>query len=196
MRERVQSIVRELVASDDVNDALLSVQEMGAANVDERLVEEAFMQALDMKKDAQRAALSRLLLALHQRGALSSEHVERAVERLLPAMDDIAIDLPHCEDHVALLLALLTLGGAVRLSFLRPSLLSALSHENPAAAPRFFLAVLQSIKRHGSEERLVDLVTTAQREGLDLQASLDKPKADVARKFLAEKKLDALAQLL
>ena len=202
VRSRTQSILRELIASDDVSDALLSVQELGARNVDDRLVEEALMQAMEMKKDAQRIAISRLLLALHANGLLTRAHCEAACDRLFPAMDDIAIDLPHCEDHTALMVALLIIGGAMSLAYLQPSTLSTLSQDNPAVGPRFFLATLQWIKRQAGEERLMQLVQAAQKGGgasappLDLLASLDKPKVDQAKKFLTEKKLEQLAALL
>ena len=127
VREKTQSILRELLNSDDVQDAVLSVQEMGRNNVDDRLVEEAFMQGMEMKTDAQRKTTSRLLLALHADGALTRAHCEAACDRLFPAMDDIAIDLPHCVDHVAMLLSLLVIGEAMSLAYLHPATLAALS---------------------------------------------------------------------
>ena len=196
LRDRASSLVKELCSSEDVSDAVLSVEELGAINCDERFIEAVLLAALETKKESHKLLLCRVLAEAGKRKLLAPRGLQHGMVAVLAQLDDIAIDLPKCDEYCAILLAQLAADSALSLSLLSPAVLQSVS-STAGAGSRFFLSVLQQMKRlTGGEEAVVTAVRQAQSdssEPLNLLAVLDKSK-DQAQKQLVDKKLDQVAE--
>ena len=196
LHDRAGALVKELCNSEDVNDALLTVEELGAANRSASWIEGALLAALETKKESHKLMVCRLLGEAHKRKLLSASALEGGVIALLKAVDDIAIDLPKADEYAAIFIAQLAADSALSLSALTPAVLQSVSTQ-AGASGRFFLTVLQQMKRlTGGEEAVVAAVRHAQSDSsrpLRLLAVLDS-SADAARKQLVDKKLQQVAE--
>ena len=196
LRDRAEAVVKELCNSEDLSDALLSVEELGPANRDERFIEGALLAAMETKKESHRLLVCRVLGEACRRKLLTPAAVERGLLSVLSQVDDISIDLPKCDEYCALFIAQLAADSVVSLALLTPAVLQSISAAVGAAA-RFVLSVLQQMKRlTGGEEAVVAAVRRAQMDSaqpLDLPAALDKSR-EQAHKLLTEKKLERVAE--
>ena len=196
LRDRAAALVKELCSSEDVSDALLTVEELGAANCDDRFVESVLLAAMETKKESHKLLVCRVLSEAYKRKLLQPAALNGGVLSLLSQVDDMAIDLPKCEEYCAIFLAQLTADSAVSLSLLTPAVLQSVS-STAGAGSRFFLSVLQQMKRlTGGEDAVLAAVRRAQTSNsqpLNLLAVLDKSK-EQAHKLLVDKKLEQLAQ--
>ena len=202
VRARCSSLLREYLSSSDLADALLSVRELGRLNVDGRLVSESLMQGLDSKRDEDRQAVVRLLLAAHAAGLLSAQHVELACLEVLPQLEDLSIDSPRCVEHLSLMLAALVLGRALSLSaVLAPAAVQSVAPQSPHEQQRFVLRVLQMLSQQAADERqLQQAVREAQQDGsspLLLERLLSEQQdREAARRRLVDAQLQPIADCL
>ena len=196
IRDRASALVKELCSSEDVSDALLTVEELGAANCDDRFIESLLLAAMEAKKESHKLLVCRLLTEASKRTLLSSTALEAGVLSLLTQLDDIAIDLPKCDEYCAMFIAQLAADCVLSLSLLTPARLQSVA-STAGAATRFFLLVLQQMKRlTGGEEAVVAAVRRAQTDSaqpLQLLPLLDRTR-EQAHKLLVDKKLEQLAQ--
>lgn len=100
---RVMDSLREYFQSSDVNEFLLSLEELRCPEYHSEVIKRAITLACD-EGPRERELTSRLLTELHPR-VLSDKDVSDGVEHLLEGMDELSIDLPDAHSLVGAFLA-------------------------------------------------------------------------------------------
>jgi len=115
------SLVKEYLDIEDLNEALLCVQELNSPRFRPEFVRLAITTAMDMR-EKECSLVLKLLAHLQSEMVISSLDLKEGVLRVLKGLVDIAIDSPLAPKLLGGLLAGLVLSGAVKLTLVQVSL--------------------------------------------------------------------------
>lgn len=192
LEELADRVLAEYVAAVEVNldDTLVRLREL-PGSCTPMLLDKLVALATD-RREAERAALVQLLVAMSRGNLASSDQLLDAFDRALPLMADLAIDVPFVRQYVGQMLAQLVAADVLAL---KP--VARLLHRHAALALPTTLALLQQMLASG--QTVPEVKAAIKAAGLDVRAMLpaEERADDVALLALLEQhQLDTLYPFL
>ena len=102
-KRRVTTTLEEYFSSEDVEEALRTIQELACPDYHYEIVKRAISLSLD-RSDRERELVSKFLSAAHPK-TLPVEQLGKGFERVFEFVDDLEIDVPGASDIVAAFVA-------------------------------------------------------------------------------------------
>ena len=102
-KKAIEPFITEYFVSEDLDELLCSVQELGAPAYSYELVKRAVNMSLD-KADRERELVSKMISSSYP-DMLSSNMIGKGFERLFEIMDEIEKDAPQAKDMISTFLA-------------------------------------------------------------------------------------------
>lgn len=190
--DKLDGVLSDYFQSLDINDADLTVEERHLAPIPATFIENSISRVVEAK-EKERLGLVTVLAKFHERDYLVPQTIIDGLISMISRIDDLQIDVPACDQHIALIIGQLAVKNVIGLEWLTADVLEQTG--SAASGLKFITSLLASIKTKGDEETLQTVVKSAQSKGWSLQSVLSASQADV-KKYLTDKKLDSLISLL
>lgn len=187
---RCQGLFDEFLQNIDLDEAVLSAQELVTPEFIPRMVQIGISKLFEVTREKDQASLVTVLVGLQTKGALSAEQLLAGIRKSTDQLEDLRLDIPKAP----LLLGQL-LGGAAAQGAIHGEALQEVCEpiEDTEARRELLVHILKAVQKQSGKDAVIKLSTS---KGLDLSKLLQgDPDSELEspKDLLSKKGLDFLS---